>query len=195
MWRINQSRNTPYCPQGIGVAQRGNSILDNALWSLLLSRSQEEWDLVLPYVMRAYRSTRHFNTLETPNFFMLGRETRVPDHSTYHFIAPQNPVHEYMDELITCRRMAPEILHEQQWLSYSRNLRAFTVWQRWCLITHIRWSTLVRFLFETRFAWSRFEQALMQQGRLLHFWSQLAAPICGDGRCRVQSLRLLRRNQ
>jgi len=32
--------------------------------------------------MRAYRSTPHTSTGETPNFLMLGRETRVLDHLT-----------------------------------------------------------------------------------------------------------------
>jgi len=37
---------------------------------------------------------------ETPNFLMLGRETRVPEHLTYHVPAPDTPVHEYVGSLI-----------------------------------------------------------------------------------------------
>jgi len=44
--------------------------------SLVIGNSQEEWDLVLPQIMRAYHSTPNSSTLETPNFLMLGRETR-----------------------------------------------------------------------------------------------------------------------
>jgi len=58
-------------------------MLGDSLRSLLLGRSQKELDLVLLQIMRAYRSTLHSSTLETPNFFMLGRETRVPKHMTY----------------------------------------------------------------------------------------------------------------
>jgi len=54
---VNQSRTTPYHPQGNGVVERNNQMLGNSLRSLLIGKSQEEWDLVLPQIMRAYRST------------------------------------------------------------------------------------------------------------------------------------------
>jgi len=46
---------------------------------------------------------------------MLGRETRVPEHMTYHVPAPESNVHDYMDELIKRMRTAHEVLREQQW--------------------------------------------------------------------------------
>jgi len=52
---------------------------------------------------------------------MLGRETRVPKHLTYHAPAPESSVHEYLDEFITRMRLAHEILHEQQWELRSEN--------------------------------------------------------------------------
>jgi len=85
------------------------------LRSLLIGRSQEEWDTVLPQIMRAYRSTPHSSTLETPNFLMLGRETRVPEHVTYHVPASESNVHDYVDELVKRMRTAHEVLREQQW--------------------------------------------------------------------------------
>jgi len=42
----------------------------------------------------------HSSTQETPNLLMLGRETRVPDHLTYHVPLPKEPVHEYVRELL-----------------------------------------------------------------------------------------------
>jgi len=57
VWGVNQSRTTPYHPQGNGVVERNNRMLRDALRSLLLGKSQEEWDAVLPQIMRAYRST------------------------------------------------------------------------------------------------------------------------------------------
>jgi len=65
--------------------------------------------------MRAYRSTPHSSTLETPNFLMLGRETRVLKHVNYHVPAPESNVHEYVDELVKRMRTAHEVLREQQW--------------------------------------------------------------------------------
>jgi len=66
LWGVNQSRTTPYHPLGNGVVERNNRMLGDALQSLLLGRSQEEWDTVLPQVMRAYRSTPH--TSHTPAY-------------------------------------------------------------------------------------------------------------------------------
>jgi len=57
----------------------------------------------------------HSSTQETPNFLMLGRETRVPDHLTYHVPLPEGPVHEYVRELVNMMQTAHEVLREKQW--------------------------------------------------------------------------------
>jgi len=90
-------------------------MLGNSLCSLLLGRGQEEWDVVLPQVIRAYRSTPHTSTGETPNLLMLGRETRVPEHLTYHIPEQDYSIHEYASELVEKMRVAHEILREKQW--------------------------------------------------------------------------------
>jgi len=51
MWGVNQSRTTPYHPQENGVVERNNRMLGDSLRSLLISRSQEEWDMALPQIM------------------------------------------------------------------------------------------------------------------------------------------------
>jgi len=57
------------------VVEPNNRMLGDALRSLLLGRSQEEWDTVLPQVMWAYCSTPHTSTGETPNLLMLCRDS------------------------------------------------------------------------------------------------------------------------
>jgi len=74
-------------------------MLGDALWSLLLGRGQEEWDMVLPQIMRAYHSTPHSSTQETPNPLMLSHETPVLEYLTYHVPAPESPIHEYVGNL------------------------------------------------------------------------------------------------
>jgi len=115
LWGVNQSRTTPYQPKGNRVVERNNQMLGDALRSLLLSRSQEEWDTVLPQVMRAYRSTPHTSTCETPNLLMLGRKTQVPDHLTYHILEQDYSVHEYASELVEQMKVTHKILREKQW--------------------------------------------------------------------------------
>jgi len=64
--------------------------------------------------MRAYRSTPHTSTGETPNLLMLGRETRVPDHLTYHIPEQDGSIHGYASELVEKMKVAHEILREKQ---------------------------------------------------------------------------------
>jgi len=90
-------------------------MLGDALRSLLLGSGQQEWDVVLPQIMGAYRSTPHSSTQETPNFLMLGRETWVPEHLTYHVPAPESPVHEYVEKLVKIMGRAHDALRAQQW--------------------------------------------------------------------------------
>jgi len=115
LWGVNKSRTTPYHPQGNGVVERNNRVLGDSLRSLLLGRDQEEWDVVLPQVMGAYRSTPHTSTGETPNLLMLGRETRVPDHLNYHIPEQSYSIHEYASRLVEQMKVAHEILREKQW--------------------------------------------------------------------------------
>jgi len=50
-----------------------------------------------------------------PNFLMLGRETRVPEHLTYHVPTPESSVHEYVGKLIETMGKAHDALRAQQW--------------------------------------------------------------------------------
>jgi len=75
-------------------------MLGDALRSLFLGQSQEKWNVVLPQIMRAYRSTPHSSPQETPNLLMLGRETWVLKPLTCHVLAPDSLVFNYVVKLI-----------------------------------------------------------------------------------------------
>ena len=79
LWKIAKSKTTPYHPQGNSMVERMNRTLGNSLRSLLLGRQQEDWDLLLPQIMRGFRASPHSATGETANYLMFRRETRLPD--------------------------------------------------------------------------------------------------------------------
>ena len=116
-WRITKTRTTPYHPQSNGVVERGNRTLGDSLRSMLLSSGQEQnnWDCLLPQIMRALRATPHSKTEETSNFLMFGRECRLPDQligGTYS--CELNTRLEYAQRLKERLESAHDLLRSQQ---------------------------------------------------------------------------------
>ena len=62
LWHVDKTHTTLYHPQANGMVERGNRGLGDALRALLLRRAQEEWDRLLPQIMRAFRGTPHSTT-------------------------------------------------------------------------------------------------------------------------------------
>lgn len=81
--------------------------------------------------MCVYRSTLPSSTSDTPNFLILGRETRVSDHLIYDVPAPESSVYEYVGELIECMRAAHKMLSEKQWQVRSEDSREAPLYQVW----------------------------------------------------------------
>ena len=79
LWGVNKTRTTLYHPQANGMVERNNKGLGDSLQAMLLGGGQEEWDVLLPQLLRAYRGTLHTATGETANMMMLGRELKLPD--------------------------------------------------------------------------------------------------------------------
>ena len=78
LWGTEKTRTSPYRPQANSVVERLNRTLGASLRALLINPPQENWDLLLPSIMRGVRATPHRITGETPNYLMLGRETKLP---------------------------------------------------------------------------------------------------------------------
>lgn len=58
-----------------------NQTLGDSLHCLMLRYGveQENWDTVLPQILRSFRATPHATTEETAKYLMLGHECRLPD--------------------------------------------------------------------------------------------------------------------
>ncbi|KAK3083081.1 hypothetical protein FSP39_013432 [Pinctada imbricata] len=74
---IKKTRTTPYHPQSDGMVERFNKTMMSML-KTLVDDNQRNWDILLPYVIMAYRSVEHESTGCSPNYLMLGREVATP---------------------------------------------------------------------------------------------------------------------
>ena len=74
---IHKTRTTPYHPQSDGLIERFNRTLLSML-SIAAREGEHNWDLKLPTLLFAYRTSVHETTGETPSLLMLGREARLP---------------------------------------------------------------------------------------------------------------------
>ena len=88
MLDIRKTRTTAYHPESDSMVERFNRTLA-AMLSKYVAKHQKDWDMYLPQVMMAYRSSEHESTKYTPHRLMIGREIhlpvdvmfgRVPDH-------------------------------------------------------------------------------------------------------------------
>ena len=74
---IEKTRTTGLHPQSDGLVERFNRTLLTML-TMYAEEDQQNWDGYLPYVMMAYRASKHESTGQTPNQLMLGREVVLP---------------------------------------------------------------------------------------------------------------------
>ena len=84
-------RTTPYHPQSDGLVERFNRTLLHLL-SLAASENEQEWDLHLPMVMLAYRTSVQESTGCTPFYLMFGREARLPSDVMYGHPIPHRSI-------------------------------------------------------------------------------------------------------
>ena len=74
---VDKLRTTFYKASTNAAIERFHRTL-NSMLGKIINEKQTDWDLLLPYVMAAYRSRRHDSTTYTPNYLTLGREVRAP---------------------------------------------------------------------------------------------------------------------
>ena len=115
LWGVRKSKTTPYHPQSNGVVERGNKDLGEALRALLIGGDYEDWDLLLPHIMRSLRGVPHASTDETANYLMFGRELRLPDQLVYGGVDPEPVTRtQYASELNQRLQTAYDLLRTRQ---------------------------------------------------------------------------------
>ena len=74
---IDKLHTTAYKASTNAAIERFHRTL-NSMLGKVVSERQDDWDLMLPYVMAAYRSSIHDSTGYSPNMLMHARENRAP---------------------------------------------------------------------------------------------------------------------
>jgi len=69
---VRKSHTTPYHPQGDGMMERFNRTLLQLLWAYVTSNS--DWEVYLPHVLYAYRTSCHTTTEASPYLLPYGRD-------------------------------------------------------------------------------------------------------------------------
>jgi hypothetical protein len=93
---IDKMRTTSYKPSTNAAIERFHRTL-NGMLGRVIAENQKDWDLWLPYVMAAYRSSQNESTSYSPNYLTLGREVRAPVDIVLGTGCNQLPVTEYDD--------------------------------------------------------------------------------------------------
>ena len=88
---VKNSRTSPYHPQSDGLVERFNRTMEDML-SKYTSDHPRDWDVHLPLVMMACRSSVHEATTFTQYFTMFGREICLPIDIMFGMETDQKPV-------------------------------------------------------------------------------------------------------
>ena len=125
---VDKLRTTAYKPSTNAQIERFHGTL-NAIMAKTINDNQTDWDVQLPYVMAAYRASRHASTGMTPNFLMLGREVRAPVDLMYGEPSDTEPVSyvSYADEMDHRMRNAYAMVRNNLNEAAIRNKRHYDI--------------------------------------------------------------------
>jgi transposase InsO family protein len=124
---ITKLRTTAYKASTNGAIERLHRTL-NSMLGKVVGENQKDWCELLPFVMAAYRSSRHESTGFSPNFLTFGREVRAP----VDLVLGQpvddeliKNVDEFAETLLSKQRKAYELVRSQLGVSAERAKRYY----------------------------------------------------------------------
>jgi len=97
LFGVEKLRTTPYKPSTNQVERFHRTL--NSILGKTVAEHQKDWDCRLVFAMSAYRATRHRATGYSPNFLVLGTETRAPPDIVYGHEEPGEDYDPYVERL------------------------------------------------------------------------------------------------
>jgi len=123
---VDKLRTTAYKASTNAAAERFHRTL-NSMIGRMIDEHQKDWDSLLPYVLAAYRSSRHEATQFTPNYLIMGREVRAPVDVVYGSpeVSQPSTYDNYADELHNRLSCAYRFVREHLQEAARRNKRYY----------------------------------------------------------------------
>jgi len=124
---IDKLRTSPYKASTNAAIERFHRSL-NGMLGKVIKESQTDWDERLPFVMAAYRASRHDSTGFSPNALTLGRETKAPVDLVLNPPSAEEPLVHYDDYVERLRdriRGAYTLVREELGRAAERNRKYY----------------------------------------------------------------------
>ena len=124
---IDKLHTTSYKASTNAAVERFHKTM-NTMLGKVVSENQKDWDTRLPFVMAAYRASRHESTGYSPNLLTLGREVRAPVDIVMDLPNPDGPsdnYDNYVEKLQTRMKDSYRLVREQIGRSAERNKRYY----------------------------------------------------------------------
>jgi len=123
---IDKQRTTAYKASTNAAVERFHRTL-NSMMGRVVDEHHRDWDVMLPYIMAAFRSSVNEATHYTPNYLMFGREVRAPIDVIYGSPPGSCPASydNYASELEDRLRQAYTLVREHLKVAAERNKRYY----------------------------------------------------------------------
>jgi transposase InsO family protein len=124
---IDKMHTTFYKPSTNSAIERLHRTM-NSMLGKVVAEHQKDWDTHLPYVMAAYRASRHEATGYSPNHLVLGRENRMPIDIVLDLPSVEEPAEtydDYVDKMQERLREAYKLVREHIGQAAERNKKYY----------------------------------------------------------------------